>query len=439
MWGFPKPKPVVDHPIVVKRQADCSSAIPNNTSVAGHVVVTTAGSGAVFGDLLIDNESGSGLMEISLAFENRVIINSEAFTGGTIEFPDADRQHTWDEDGGIWVETGAGSAVWEVVANVLQIIAAAGVLDVKIKLGDNAGGNKVFILDSDDNIVAEFDSDGSVTLAGNRLFLNGPTNPAVRMSEGGNATNYTEVMDVTSTTGRIRKTVPSGTNSVLDIDTITPSGTATINIWKNTNASGAKLLNIYQGIGPGGVAHQINGAGDILLNGNGEAANLQAKGDTDDYLLYLKGGTNTAHIGMNSGSEKLNIGGNIGITGNIKQKNATRSTSFNTEQTDAEATLSGAATTIHVNVPDKSGLRGVALKVTTLITSGDGATSWTAQLIGGASDIIATGKAFTVDTTAKDILFIKATGEIDIEITPDTGNFSGGVIEATAFYETIAV
>ena len=40
---------------IVDRDADTSSSVPNNTAVAGYVVVTTPGSGCVIGDLLYDN------------------------------------------------------------------------------------------------------------------------------------------------------------------------------------------------------------------------------------------------------------------------------------------------------------------------------------------------------------------------------------------------
>jgi len=91
--------------MVVKRQADTSTAIPNNTAVRGFVVVTTAGNGAVIGDVLYDDGSNSGLMTILAAVEGRTITTTDNLTGGTISF-DADSIYIWDEDGTAWVKSG---------------------------------------------------------------------------------------------------------------------------------------------------------------------------------------------------------------------------------------------------------------------------------------------------------------------------------------------
>ncbi len=91
--------------MVVKRQADCSSALPANTGVRGFVVVTTAGTGAAIGDVLFDDGSGSGTMEILSAIEGRTIAVTDALSGGTISF-DPDTIYIWDADGTAWVAIG---------------------------------------------------------------------------------------------------------------------------------------------------------------------------------------------------------------------------------------------------------------------------------------------------------------------------------------------
>lgn len=92
-------------PIIVSRQADTSSALPTNTAQRGFVVVTTAGTGAVIGDLLYDDGSGSGDMQILAAVEGRTIAVTDSLTGGTISF-EPDSIYIWDADGGSWIKVG---------------------------------------------------------------------------------------------------------------------------------------------------------------------------------------------------------------------------------------------------------------------------------------------------------------------------------------------
>lgn len=95
----------LEKPLIVSRQADCSVAISNNTGVRGFVVVTTAGSGAAIGDILYDNGSGSGTMEILAAVEGRTLAITDTLSGGTISF-DADSVYIWDADGTQWIKIG---------------------------------------------------------------------------------------------------------------------------------------------------------------------------------------------------------------------------------------------------------------------------------------------------------------------------------------------
>lgn len=94
-------------PLIVKRQADTSSSIPANTATRGFVVVTTAGSGAVIGDVLFDDGTGVGTMTILAGGpqEGRVIVVTDALAGGTIEF-DADTMYIWDDDALTWIKAG---------------------------------------------------------------------------------------------------------------------------------------------------------------------------------------------------------------------------------------------------------------------------------------------------------------------------------------------
>lgn len=108
---------------------------------------------------------------------------------------------------------------------------------------------------------------------------------------------------------------------------------------------------------------------------------------------------------------------------------------------EATVTLSGASGSIAVNIPVGARLLGVQLRVDTLITSGDGGTTWTAAYAGGATQAITSGQAFTKNTKAN-IMFdnfaatpIVAGSVATITITPNSGTFSGGAVRAVAYYE----
>lgn len=95
----------LEKPLIVSRQADCSVSLPNNTAVQGWVVVSTAGSGAVIGDMLFDDGSGSGTMAIVSVVEGRTIAVTDSLSGGTATF-DADSIYIWDSDGSAWIKIG---------------------------------------------------------------------------------------------------------------------------------------------------------------------------------------------------------------------------------------------------------------------------------------------------------------------------------------------
>jgi hypothetical protein len=105
----------------------------------------------------------------------------------------------------------------------------------------------------------------------------------------------------------------------------------------------------------------------------------------------------------------------------------------------ASATLSGASTDIEVDIPSGAKIISCALNVDITIT-GSGASAWDAAYTGGASQSIASSKAFTQNTkqttpfdvnAATDI----ASAETDVRITPDAGTFTGGSIRAVVIYD----
>jgi hypothetical protein len=103
----------------------------------------------------------------------------------------------------------------------------------------------------------------------------------------------------------------------------------------------------------------------------------------------------------------------------------------------ASGTLSGASGSIAVNVPSGKRIKGVQLRVDTAITSGDGATSWTAEYTNTPTTAITSGQAFTKNTKANFIhpAYELTTGTVTITITPNANTFSGGVVRAVVYYE----
>lgn len=95
----------IEKPLIVSRQADCTAALPTNTASRGWVVVSTAGTGAVVGDVLYDNGTSTGDMAIVAAIEGRMIAITDALAGGTATF-DTDSTYIWDADGSVWVKIG---------------------------------------------------------------------------------------------------------------------------------------------------------------------------------------------------------------------------------------------------------------------------------------------------------------------------------------------
>lgn len=71
--------------IIVKDQADTSGGLPTNTTEKRFLVVTTPGSGANILDLLYDDGSNSGNMQIIPADDGRTIFTTQAFSGGNVE------------------------------------------------------------------------------------------------------------------------------------------------------------------------------------------------------------------------------------------------------------------------------------------------------------------------------------------------------------------
>ena len=123
--------------VIVAGQADCSVSLPTNTATRRYVVVTTAGSGAVLGDLLYDDGSSSGNMTIVAKANGRIISVLTALSGGTISF-DADSQYTWDDDGS------SGSTQWVKTGDIASLTGPMRV--VRYAIDNSASQDSTFVL-----------------------------------------------------------------------------------------------------------------------------------------------------------------------------------------------------------------------------------------------------------------------------------------------------
>lgn len=90
---------------IIAAQVDTSVSLPTNTAASRWLVVTTAGSGAVIGDLLRDDGGSSGDMEIFGRANGREIFTSAAFSGGTQTFLGT-TQYRWNQDTLAWLAVG---------------------------------------------------------------------------------------------------------------------------------------------------------------------------------------------------------------------------------------------------------------------------------------------------------------------------------------------
>jgi hypothetical protein len=141
---------------------------------------------------------------------------------------------------------------------------------------------------------------------------------------------------------------------------------------------------------------------------------------------YTGLGTATPRAGLDVLGDLL-LGSNVTNTGGAFGR-------FNKEAT---ATLSGSSTVITLSIPSGARLLGVQLRVDTLVTSADGATSWAAAYSGGSTTALATGQAFTKNTKVNKMHVDEiASNTTNITITPNSNTFSGGVIRAIAYYDS---
>ena len=144
--------------VKIADQADCSTALPDNTAARRYLVVTTPGNGAAIGDLLFDDGSGSGTMEIIVAAEGRTIAVTDALSGGQVTF-DPDSFYIWDADTSAWIKIGDIGSVTGARRVVRYTINNAATQDSNNEIPANAR-----ILAASVEITTPYSAGGTITI-----------------------------------------------------------------------------------------------------------------------------------------------------------------------------------------------------------------------------------------------------------------------------------
>jgi hypothetical protein len=218
--------------------------------------------------------------------------------------------------------------------------------------------------------------------------------------------------------------------------------TGSIHIYFNSAAG----LAIHNSIAAGSIALSdsefayvtLNETNDTVLTVSKAAITTAAASNYLAYNRLILGYRNASNDQFFSdGLPVINSPSNEAITGTsstIMPTTANTGGGYKTMYSEATATLSGASTSIEVNVPSGAEIIGTQLRTDTAITSGDGATSFSAAFAGGMTDSICSAQPFTKNNKVTSRTSGLVASETDITITPNSGTFSGGVVRAVVYY-----
>lgn len=93
---------------IVDAQFDGNNALPANSGTRHFYVVTTTGANASIGQLIFDDGTSTGTATVLAAVDGRLIITTQAFTGGTVSL-NAESLYTWDAGTTAWINAGGSS------------------------------------------------------------------------------------------------------------------------------------------------------------------------------------------------------------------------------------------------------------------------------------------------------------------------------------------
>ena len=222
--------------------------------------------------------------------------------------------------------------------------------------------------------------------------------------------------------------------------------------------------NIFIGAGAGIGSGLYNTEKNVIIGKS--AGSLMATGALNNILIGWQAGNviTTGHDNIiighdidpsaNNANNELNIGdiikgdtsaNEVYFTGELWQHSPTSGGGLRNMMAEAVGTAVAATSfAIEVNVPSGARVNAVQLRVDTALTSGDGGTSWEAELSGGVSHTLGGGYSFNKDTQATLMLdasaaTLIANAEVDITVTCDTAkNFqAGGQVRAIVYYQDL--
>lgn len=101
---------------IITAQFNGSSSLPVNSGTEHFIAVTSSGPNATIGQLLWDDGSSTGTVQVVSAASGNLILTTQAFTGGTVTFL-ADSLYMWDTSATSWVNAG-GSAITGAVREI---------------------------------------------------------------------------------------------------------------------------------------------------------------------------------------------------------------------------------------------------------------------------------------------------------------------------------
>jgi hypothetical protein len=139
------------------------------------------------------------------------------------------------------------------------------------------------------------------------LHISTAADPAIRISEAGSTTSYTQIMDVSADRVQWIKVVATG-NAVIDIEPRPSDGTgsAIFRFFRQTNTSGATSFDIYRGNGTGTLNSSLAGntitylnavVGNVAIGGTSAAGQLTVVGKSDQIQNIVKAfSTQTANV-----------------------------------------------------------------------------------------------------------------------------------------------
>lgn len=218
---------------------------------------------------------------------------------------------------------------------------------------------------------------------------------------------------------------------------------------------GKVSTNVIHNAGGAGIMAVANGSQIFRIEiDNNTFLNVSEDTPDADYCITLNGNVDGLRIHNNSDMQGSDSAGMINFvdsdsTNNLFYGNGTSGTMdwdftlFGLQIAEAESgTLTGATDKINTNIPSGSQIIGITMNNEVVVSDDAGDDTYTAALsnVAGGSLNINGGAAIAAaaDTKTKELFSLATstltTGESDITLTPNGGDFSGGNVRARVWY-----